>query len=59
MNVNEIEKSLCKLYRKGCNNQKIDVGYQTEKQIIYRRIKNLERQYKPLDMPALCEKHGI
>ena len=59
MNINELEKTLCRLYRKSYDNQKIDIDYQNRRESFRLRVKNLDRQYAHLDMRALCEKHGI
>jgi hypothetical protein len=59
MNAEEIEKSLCLMYRKSLNNQKIELDYKDRTHSIRLRIKNLDRQFRPYNMKELCEKYGI
>jgi len=59
MNNLEIEKSLCILYKKAVENQKIDKGYACDKQLPKFRINNLDRQYLPYNMRELCKKHEL
>jgi hypothetical protein len=57
--TNELEKALCLMYQRSREVQHMDVDYSNKKESSRLRVKNLNRQYRPYDMVALCRKHGV
>lgn len=59
MSPTETERVLCKMYRQRESNQRIMLDYTNKRDSVTQRLKNLRRQYQPLDIMELCRKHGI